>query len=244
MSRFVGKDSTVVIKPNIGWDRTPEQAANTNPQVVAALIDLSFASGAKRVNIFDLSCNDERRCYESSGIEKIARERGANVYIPDEWNSVKAHFDYESPMEGWPILRDALQCDTFINAPILKHHALAGLTISMKNLMGVCSGQRGKMHAGLGRKLADLTDFINPDLTVVDAFRVLEQNGPTGGRLKDVKYLKTVIVGTDPVLCDAYAAKLLDRTPMLISSIAEGVKRNIGSADVNRAKILNFKVWI
>ncbi len=242
MEKFVAKNSTVLIKPNIGWDRSPEQAANTNPQVVGALIDMCFKAGAKRVNIFDNSCNDPRRCYENSGIEKIAKEKGANIYSPDDWNVIKAKFSYKSPMEGWPVYRDALECDTFINVPILKHHSLAGLTLSMKNLMGICSGNRGLIHFDMGTKLAHLTDFIKPDLTIIDAYKVLKKNGPTGGNLEDVIDMKTVLVGTDPVLCDSYACKLMEKEPLSISYINQAVKINLGSADIAKADILTINV--
>lgn len=241
MERFVKEGATVVVKPNMGWDRTPEQAANTDPQVVAALVELCFKAGAKKVNIFDVPCNDERRVHESSGIAKAAREKGADVYFVDHWNVVKAKFPYKSSMESWPILRDAVICDTFINVPVLKHHSLAGLTISMKNLMGVCSGQRGLMHMGLGGKLADLTDYINPELTVVDATRVLVRNGPSGGDLGDVITMNKVIAGTDPVLTDAYGASLLKKDPLSLSYIKEAVERGLGSADLVKANILTVK---
>ena len=238
MDKFVKKNSVVLVKPNIGWDRSPEQAGDTNPYVVGALVDMCFKAGAKRVNVFDNTCNDSKRCYENSGIEKIAKEKGANVYFVDEWNVVKAKFSYKSPMEGWPIYRDALECDTFINVPILKNHGLTGLTLSMKNLMGICSGNRGLIHFDIGTKLAHLTDFIKPDLTVIDAYRVLLRNGPTGGNLEDVSDMKTVIVGSDPVLCDSYAAKLMNKDPLSISYINQAVKQNLGSADIEKADIL------
>jgi len=245
MGKFVRKNSTVLVKPNIGWDRSPEQAGNTNPLVVGAIVDLCFKAGAKRVNIFDRTCNDQKRCYENSGIEKIAREKGANVYLPDDWNVIKAKFNYASPMEGWPIYRDALECDTFINVPILKHHSLAGLTIAMKNLMGICSGNRGLIHFDIGTKLAHLTDFIKPDLNVVDAYRILKRNGPSGGNLNDVVDMKTLIVGTDPVLCDAYSCVLMGREPSSMSFIKQAVKYDIGKgdyADIAQADILTIEV--
>jgi uncharacterized protein (DUF362 family) len=200
-------------------------------------VDMCFKAGAKRVNIFDNTCNDPKRCYENSGIEKLAREKGANVYFVDDWNVLKAKFSYDSPMEGWPIYRDALECDTFINAPVLKNHGLTGLTLSMKNLMGICSGNRGQIHFNIGVKLAHLTDFIKPDLNVIDAYRALERNGPTGGNLEDVLNIKTVIMSSDPVLCDSYAAKLMGKDPMSISYINQASKLNLGSADLEKADI-------
>ena len=245
MEKFVKKNSTVLVKPNIGWDRSPEQAGNTNPYVVAALVEMCFKAGAKRVNVFDRTCNDAKRCYENSGIEKAAKEKGANVYFPDDWNIVKANFDYKSPMEGWPVYRDGLECDTFINVPVLKHHGLTGLTLSMKNLMGICSGQRGLMHFDIGTKLAHLADFIKPDLNVIDAYRVLLRNGPTGGNLADVMALKTIIAGTDPVLCDSYACMLMGKEPLSISYISEAVKYNLGKgshSDIAKADILTITI--
>jgi len=108
MERFVRKGSVVVVKPNMAWDRSPEQAGNTNPDVVAALVELCYKAGAKRVNVFDVPCNDDRRVYEHSGIQKAAEAKGAKVYFADHWNVVKAKFPYKSGMEDWPVLRDAV----------------------------------------------------------------------------------------------------------------------------------------
>ena len=237
MSRFVKKNDIVVIKPNMAWDRTPEQGANTDPQVIAALVELCYAAGAKRVNVFDIPCNDDRRCYENSGIQKAAQSKGAQVNFVDHWNVVKAHFPYVSPMEGWPILRDAVKCDTFINAPVLKHHALTRLTLSMKNLMGVCSGKRGIMHIDLGKKIVDLTDYISPDLTVIDATRFLKRNGPSGGNIEDVDVLNKLIVATDPTLADTFACGLVKVNPQDVPYIREAMNRKFGNADVAHSDI-------
>ena len=237
MSRFVKPGNTVLVKPNMGWDRNPEQAGNTNPEVIAALIDMCYKAGAKKVNLFDVPCNDEKRVHENSGIAAAAKARGANVTLVNHWNVAAAHFPYESPMEGWPILRDAIDCDVLINVPILKHHVLTLLTISMKNLMGVCSGDRGKMHVDIGRKLVDLTDFMSPDLTVIDATRVLMRHGPSGGDLADVERMDKIIVATDPTLADAFAATLVDRDPLSIPSIEAAAKRGFGSVDIAHSKI-------
>jgi len=241
MEQFVKKGSVVLIKPNIGWDRSPEQAANTNPEVVAALIDLCLKAGAKRVNLFDATCNEPRRCYYNSEVQKIAQEHGANVFFPDRWNTLKAKFKYESPMEDWPIFREAIECDTFINVPIAKHHGLTRLTLSMKNLMGVCSGNRGQIHHRIGRKLVDLTDFINPDLTVIDAYRVLLRNGPQGGNLADVEKKNTVIIGTDPTLSDTFTCKLMNHDPFSVPYVKEAASRKFGNFNLDKADILRIQ---
>ncbi|MBD3295936.1 MAG: DUF362 domain-containing protein, partial [Candidatus Omnitrophica bacterium] len=201
----------------------------------------AYKAGASRVNVFDISCNEERRCYAASGIAEAARESGAYVFFPDHWNVVKAKFPYSSPMENWPVLKDAVDCDVFINVPVVKHHGLTGLTLSMKNLMGVCSGTRGLIHVDIGNKLTDLTDYINPDLTVMDATRVLLRNGPSGGDLKDVKTMNRVIVATDPVLADSFASRLMGKDPMSIPYIRAAVEKGRGSTDITEADLVQLE---
>lgn len=242
MGLFVKKGDVVVVKPNIGWDRTPAQAANTDPAVVAALVELSYKAGAKRVNVFDVTCNDPRRCYENSGIQMAAKDKGAQVYLADNWNVVKAKFPYASGMEGWTILRDAVVCDTFINVPVLKHHGLTGLTLSMKNLMGVCTGMRGMMHVDLSPKLVDLTDFIKPELTVIDATRFLTRNGPSGGNVEDVVKMDTVLACRDAVLADAYACQMVNLSPMSIGYLKEAAARDLGLANAKDVKIHTMEI--
>ena len=226
----------------MAWDRSPRQAANTDPKVVAALVELCYQAGAKRVNVFDIPCNDDRRVYEHSGIEAAAKEKKAYVYFADHWNVVKAKFAYNSSMEGWPVLRDAVVCDTFINVPVLKHHGYTKATLSMKNLMGVCSGKRGLMHLDIGSKLVDLTDYISPDLTVIDATRVLMRNGPSGGNEADVEVYNTVIAATDPTLADVYACSLVNLNPADIPYLKVAMDRGFGRSDLTQADVLAVQV--
>ncbi|HOY10253.1 MAG TPA: DUF362 domain-containing protein [Candidatus Omnitrophota bacterium] len=241
IGRFVKKGDVVVVKPNMAWDRTPRQAANTDPMVVAALVELCYKAGAKRVNVFDIPCNEDRPVYEHSGIAAAAKEKGAFVYFADHWNVVKAKFSYNSSMEGWPVLRDAVVCDTFINVPVLKHHGYTKLTLSMKNLMGVCSGKRGLIHLDIGTKLVDMTDFINPDLTVIDATRVLLRNGPSGGNESDVQAFNTVIAATDPTLADVYACSLVKIDPAEIPYLKAAMARGVGRSDLTQADVLEVQ---
>ncbi|UCC43216.1 MAG: DUF362 domain-containing protein, partial [Candidatus Zixiibacteriota bacterium] len=63
ISRFIKPGESVTVKPNVGWDRTPEQAANTNPALVGEMVRLCLAAGASKVVVSDISCNDPRRCF-------------------------------------------------------------------------------------------------------------------------------------------------------------------------------------
>jgi uncharacterized protein (DUF362 family) len=241
MARFVKKGDVVVVKPNIGWDRTPEQAGNTNPEVVAALVAMSLDAGAKSVRVFDNTCNDARRTYANSGIQDAVKRAGGQVSFVSDWKFYPGKFPAGSPMADWPIYRDAVECDCFINVPVAKNHRLSQLTLSMKNLMGVCGSNRGNMHRGLDPKLTDLTAFIRPDLTVVDAYRILLRNGPTGGDLEDVANPKLVIASADPVLADAYATTLFGMPHDTLECVRLAAKQGLGSMDVKHPGIKRFK---
>jgi len=204
--RFITRGDVVVVKPNIGWDRTPEQAANTNPEVVAEVVRLCHAAGAARVVVTDVSCNEPRRCFERSGIAAAARAEGALVILPEErkFREVDLRGDV---LNVWPVFEPFLAADKIINMPIAKHHSLTGATLGMKNWYGILGGQRQRLHQRIHECLVDLGEFMRPTFTIIDAFRVLLRNGPTGGNFEDVAFKKTLLAGTDPVALDAYAAK-------------------------------------
>jgi uncharacterized protein (DUF362 family) len=241
MKRFVSKGDIVVIKPNIGWDRTPEQAANTNPEVVAAIVKLCFDAGAKKVKVFDGSVNDPRRCYKQSGIADAASALGAEVSFVDARRfkdvSIKGRV-----LTSWPLYADALEADKIINVPIAKHHGLAKLTMSMKNWMGIMGGQRGRIHQKIGESLADICLVVKPCLTILDAIRVLTTNGRPGGSLADVKRLDTVIVGTDQVGIDSYGATLFGMRGSDLSYVKAGAAAGLGVMDLSRLKIKKLNV--
>ena len=134
-------------------------------------------------------------------------------------------------IKEWEVFSDVLKADKLINMPIAKHHGLSKLTLSMKNLMGCCGGQRNRFHQDMGGVLTDLTQFFKPDLIIMDAIRIMTANGPIGGNLEDVARRDSVIAGVDPVAIDAFGATLFGIEPMEISYVAEGQKRGLGTSD-------------
>jgi len=241
MKRFISRGDVVVIKPNIGWDRTPEQAANTNPEVVATIVKLCFEAGAKKVKVFDRSVNDPRRCYKQSGIADAVSSLGAEVSFVDDRRfkdvSIKGQV-----LTSWPLYTDVLEADKLINIPVAKHHGLAKLTMSMKNWMGIMGGQRGRIHQKIGECLADICLVVKPTLTVLDSIRVLTTNGPQGGSPADVKRLDTVIVGIDQVGIDSYGATLFGMKGSDLSYVKAGAAAGLGVMDLSRLKIKKLNV--
>jgi uncharacterized protein (DUF362 family) len=241
MQKFISRGDIVVIKPNIAWDRTPEQAGNTNPEVVAAVVRLCFEAGAKKVKVFDRPVNDPRRCYVQSGIASAAKAVGADVDYMDERKFKDVDIKGVA-LKSWPLYSDIFEADKVINVPIAKHHGLAKLTMSMKNWMGVMGGSRRQIHQKLDESLVDLSLKIKPALTILDAVRILTANGPQGGSLADVKKLDTVIVGIDPVAIDSYGATLFGMKGSDLGYVTIGHKLGIGQMDLNKLRIKKIRI--
>jgi uncharacterized protein (DUF362 family) len=241
IGRFVKSGDRVVIKPNMAWDRNPDQGANTHPLVVKALVEQSLAADAKKVMVFDRTCNEERRCYMNSGIElalESIQDKRLAFYHPDNRKFVPVDIVRGKAVNRLEIYKDALEADTYINVPVAKHHSLIKLTLGLKNSMGVLGGNRGNMHHNLGQKLADLATVIRPKLTLIDATRILLRNGPQGGDLDDVKILDTLVASTDPVACDAFATTLFDMQPDEIASTVAAYKMGLGEMHLAAMQII------
>lgn len=228
MGRFVSKGQTVWIKPNIGWDRRPEQAATTNPDVVATLVAMCYQAGAKRVLLSDNPCNSAQRTFPRSGIQQAAEKAGAQVFFMDERKFRKMALNGKV-LKEWPVYAEVVECDVLINVPIAKHHSLTTVTLGMKNLMGAVGGARERFHQNTELTLPDLAAFLKPKLIVLDAIRVLTGNGPVGGSLTDVKRKETIVAGADQVAVDAYGATLLGHKPQAIDHIVEAGRRGVGN---------------
>jgi uncharacterized protein (DUF362 family) len=241
MRSYVSNGDVVVVKPNMAWDRTPEQAANTNPEVVAEVVKMCFEAGAKKVKVFDNAVNDPRRCYKQSGISDAAKAEGADVSFIDDRRFREVKINGRA-LKSWPLYAPALEADTLINIPIAKHHGLAGLTMAMKNWMGVMGGNRGRIHQNLGESLADLALVIKPDLTVLDAVRILTANGPQGGSLKDVKRLDTVVAGVDQVAVDSFGATLFGKKADDLSYLRAAKRAGLGRTDIKAFNIKRINV--
>lgn len=236
MNRFISRGDVVVLKPNIGWDRVPQQAANTNPDLVKAIARMCFEAGAKKVVVTDVSCNDARRCFMRSGIARAAESAGATVLLPEE----RRFRDYRINGElltVWPIYTPIIESDKIINMPIVKHHNLSRVTMGMKNWYGILGGRRNQLHQNVDIGIADLATFIRPTLTVLDAYRVLTANGPQGGNLNDVKLVKTVAAGTDPIAIDAFGATFLGLTAEQIPYINIGHERGLGNKNFSELQV-------
>ncbi len=230
ISRFVKPGERVLIKPNVGWDRQPEEAANTQPDVVGAMVRLCLTAGASQVWVTDVSVNDPYRSFARSGIEAAVRGAGGRIRYTTDNDFVSTDLK-GNVLKVWPVSRFYHEVDRVINMPIVKHHSLSKCTIALKNWYGVLGGRRNRLHQKIDESIADLAAAVRPTLTLVDATRVLKRNGPTGGSLADVSVENTLLAGEDGVALDAWCLRYFDLGVDDVPYIGLAEQRGVGVSD-------------
>ncbi|OHD55237.1 MAG: tat (twin-arginine translocation) pathway signal sequence [Spirochaetes bacterium GWF1_51_8] len=238
IAQFVKKGQVVLVKPNIGWDKSPEMAANTNPKLVKRIIEHCFNAGASKVYVFDHTCSSWQNSYKNSGIEQAAKDAGAEVVpasSPNLYDKVT--------IPGGVMLKEAkvhellLSADVFINVPVLKHHSATQMTAAIKNLMGIV-WDRGYFHNNdLHQCVADMAKFRKPTLNIVDAYRVLTANGPQSPNPADVALKKMLLISQDIVAIDTAAAAILEKNLKYIKYIEYAARDNLGQMDLEKLNI-------
>lgn len=239
IDKLVSRGNKVVIKPNIAWNQRPEFAANTNPYVVAALVELCLEAGAGIVKVMDNTCSvNPAPSYENSGIAAAARQAGAGVVYLNRGGFYEFAIPGGKVLKSWTFYEDMVysnKVDVLINVPIAKQHGTSRLSMGLKNVFGMIGGDRGSLHTNIHPKIADLNTFLKVDLTVLDAFRTLKNHGPTGGRLDDVdnstERARRIVAGIDPVAVDAYGATLFGIPPNEVGYIRESHEQKLGEID-------------
>lgn len=243
IATYVKRGQTVVVKPNIGWDATPERAANTNPKLVARIVQRCLEAGAKDVYVFDHTCDTWTKCYSNSMIEKYAKDAGAKVVAG---NSESYYQQVSIPgatrLKSAKVHELVLQSDVFINVPVLKHHSSAKVTIALKNLMGVVYDRRFWHSNDLHRCIAEFPLYKKPTLNIVDAYNVLKRNGPRGVSNADVVLTKSLLVSGDIVAADAAAAKIFGVEPETIPHIRIAHELGYGTMQLDQLKIHRIMV--
>lgn len=248
IGHYVKKGQKVVIKPNIGWDRKPEFAANTNPELIGTLVRMCKSAGASEVIVFDHTCHDWRKSYTNSGIEKAVTDAGGKM-VPgnDESYYRDTEITRGVTLKKIKVHQAILDCDVWFNVPILKHHGGAKNSISMKNLMGII-WDRGVFHRNdLHQCIADMATFHKaPALNIVDAYRIMKSNGPQGKSESDAVLSKSLIVSPNFVAADTAAMKFFSQVQPTniadVKHIAMAEKLHVGTQNLEKLSIKRIKL--
>ena len=237
MRKFVSPGDVVVIKPNIGHPRAPKYAVTTSPSVVATLVSLARQAGAKKVIVMDNPVSsDPAHCYSASKISAAVKAAGGSMKVMGS-SGYKRYAIPGHLLKTHPLYAAIVNADVLINVPIAKQHGSTGLTLAGKNMMG-CTSNRQKMHTlGLSQSIAEINAKLRPELTVIDAMRILVHNGPSGGSLSDVRTKNTVIACKDWVAADTYATRLFGKKPGAVPYIKAAANMSLGTMNLSSVTI-------
>jgi len=119
--------------------------------------------------------------------------------------------------------RSLTEIDLLCSVPMMKTHMMAGVTLGMKNLIGLYPGAiyqapRGNMHdlaaqiepSATAAPIVDMVRANKLGLVVIDGSSAMEGNGPAGGTQVP---METIIAGTNPLATDMVAADLMGFGP-------------------------------
>lgn len=248
IGKYIKKGQKVVIKPNIGWDRTPELAGNTNPKLVKALVKKCFEAGAEKVTVFDHTCDNWQKCYETSGIAAAVKEAGG-IIMPG--NDEKYFKEVAIPggvtLKKTKIHESLIEADAWINVPILKNHGGAKLSCAMKNMMGIVWDRRFFHQNDLQQCIADICTLQKKAaLNVVDAYRIMKTNGPRGRSASDVVLAKGLFISPDIVAVDTAAAKFFNQVREMpldtVGHLAKGEALKVGTMNLDKLNVKRIKM--
>ncbi|HLH81022.1 MAG TPA: DUF362 domain-containing protein [Chthonomonas sp.] len=255
IEQFVKKGDKVVISPNMGWMRTPDQAATTHPDVIRRLVQLCERAGASRITLIDYSLDDWKLAFKICGAEDAVKGTKATLLSPDQptmyrevdiSSAVPTHTtdgaEYD-PLHHFDrilqrIPRDIIEADCFIVNPVVKDHEAAVITIAMKKLMGCIWNRKDYHRYGLHNCIAELNCFLRPTLVVTDATRVLQTRGPKGPG--ETTQPNTVVAGFDPVALDSYCTRFLTVkgvTPDMVPHLIIANSLGLGQIDTSQLNI-------
>jgi uncharacterized protein (DUF362 family) len=234
IGRFVKTGDRVVLKVNAAFATPAMLCATTHPDLIEAATKLCYAAGAKKVVVADNPINDPATCFRLSGIEEAASRCGAELALPTPSSFHSFSLKNGRLIKNWPVLYGPLKkADKVIGIAPVKNHQRSGASLGMKNWYGLLGGERNRFHQDIHTIITELAQMITPTLVILDGTFTMMTNGPTGGALSDLKPTDTLIVSTDQVAADAFAARLLEKKASDFPYIQKAQEAGLGTTDVD-----------
>ncbi len=230
MERFVRKGDVVMLKPNVAFDRPPALAATTHPATLRAVAKLVLEAGAKKVFVADNPINSPAGCFLKSGLRQVASDMNLDLLYPEADAFAPLQLNGEV-LRDWTFFHEPfVKANKVIGVAPCKDHNLCHASMTMKNWYGLLGGRRNQFHQFIHSIVSDFALMMKPTLVVLDGMNVLMKNGPTGGRLSDVKQMNTVVAGTDMVAVDAYGyTHLMERDLAELTYVHKAHARGLGN---------------
>jgi uncharacterized protein (DUF362 family) len=230
VGQFITKGDVVVIKPNVAFDKNPDLAATTQPDMVAAVVKLCLGAGARKVIVADNPINNPESCFFKTKVGEAAVRAGAELMLPKESYFEQLFVGGETITHTWKMFyRPFREATKVIGISPVKDHNLCKATVTMKNWYGLLGNPRNQFHQNIHGIISDFALMMKPTLVIADGRKLLMRNGPTGGSLNDVKSGDTIVVGIDHTSVDSWCVeKLLGKTRSDIVYLDKVIQRGLG----------------
>jgi uncharacterized protein (DUF362 family) len=247
ISRFVPKGKRVVLKPNMSFANPPEWGSTTHPLVVATVAQACIDAGAQRVMVLDYPLRPAELCLKRSGIQEACKSiRGVHVLaLEDRKFFREVRVPQGKVLDRVEVFKEVLDSDVLINLPQAKTHSATGVSLGIKNLMGLI-WDRYSFHSkyNINQALADLATVIKPQLTILDATRALVSGGPGGPG--EVQKPNLIIAGIDPVAVDSYAVSVApwygqNFRGRQVEHLLVAHQRGLGKIDLEQLRVFKGK---
>ncbi len=235
---------TAVLKPNLVLRSRPEEAAVTHPAFTAAVGKCVKKAGAK-VLIAESPGGPYtpavmKSHFKACGYTEMAESLGFSLYTDCKSREVSLPDGLQC--RRLSIVEPFLERDFLIDLAKLKTHCMVGFSGAVKNLFGAVPGlQKPELHCRFPEKerfsqmLADLCDFLRPELSLLDGIWSMEGDGPTGGKRRDTGI---VVASENPFAADVCAAGLIGLDPRELLLLRYGAQRGLGPGSLTELELL------
>ena len=245
----------VLLKPNVGRVALPGEGITTDPQVVAAAIDVLRDAGAEvAIGESPITGVNVMEAFASAGITAVAEQRNCPLIDMDRRPPVDMPLEQGVTLKAIKLCADVLDYDLIVSIPVMKMHMHTGVTLSIKNLKG-CLWRRSKVKLhmlppvdGSDEKpiniaIADMASVLRPHLAIIDGTVGMEGLGPSAG---EAKPLDTVVVGADGFAADAVACQLMGTSAEAVPHLAIAAERGYGPIDMAALDVTpeNWRDWV
>ena len=226
-------DERILVKPNYIDASHPSTGVTTDARVVEGIIKFLEENSLGNIMIGEGSgMTNTMKAFKVAGIDEVTKRWKVDLIDLNDDEYVVAEVPSPLALKTVRIAKTALN-SAIISVPKLKLHRMAGVTLSLKNLMGVVS-PKGQIHRSLGKKIADLASLVKPRLAVID--------GIIGGEGHELARrpveMNLVIAGLDPVAVDTIGAAVMEVNPERVEHIILAAKKELGVCNLNKIKVV------
>lgn len=236
-AKVVSADKPVLVKPNYINTRHPSTGITTDARVIEGVVAFLEKDDLKEIIIGEgTGDGDTLDAFNVAGVDDVARRWNVRMVDLNKGEFVEVRPPNARTLRKVKISKIALE-STIVSVPKLKPHRLAGVTLSLKNMMGAMT-PKGSMHGHLSQNIVDLASVIKPSIAVIDGIIAGEGHETSGNPVE----MNLVIAGTDPVAVDAVGAAVMGIPPESVKHLRLAQESGLGTCDLERIQVVGEPV--